>query len=129
MPLARISIPAHLPAARVTALADAVHQGLVATCGVPQDDRFQLITRFAPEAMLLNPTFPNVRRTPDACIVEITFLHGRTDAQKAALYRYVADQAMAGGFAGDDIMVALTENGMMDWSLGRGESYAAAAHG
>lgn len=128
MPLARLSIPAHLPPAQATALADAVHQGLVATCGVPLGDRFQLITRFAPGAMIMDPAFPNVQRTADACIVEITFLRGRSDAQKAALYRHVVDQAVQAGFTGDDIMIALTENGTMDWSLGRGESYAAVAH-
>jgi hypothetical protein len=63
MPLARISVPAHLSADRVRALADAVHGGLVTTCNVPVDDHFQLITRFAPDAMIINPTFP-ARRTP-----------------------------------------------------------------
>lgn len=128
MPLARLSVPAHLPQDQVFALADAVHQGLVSTCGVPMDDRFQLITRFASDAMVLNPTFPNVQRTPDACIVEITFLRDRSDGQKAALYRHVVGQAAEAGFVGDDIMIVLTENGAMDWSLGRGESYASVAH-
>lgn len=125
MPLARLSVPAHLSQARVAALADAVHGALVATCNVPVDDRFQLVTRFAPEAMILNPTFSNVQRTPDACVVEITFLQGRSDAQKAALYRHLADAAVRGGFVGDDILVALTENGPMNWSMGRGEPFAA----
>ena len=125
MPLARLSVPAHLSAARVAALADAVHGALVATCNVPVDDRFHLITRFAPDAMLLNPTFPNVRRTADACVVEITFLQGRSDAQKTALYRHLAHAAVQAGFVGDDIFVALTENGPMNWSMGRGEPFAA----
>ena len=125
MPLARISVPTHLSAERVQALADAVHGGLVATCNVPVDDHFQLITRFAPDAMIINPTFPDVHRTADASIVEIHFLRGRTDAQKAALYRHVADAAMRGGFAGDDIFIALVENGPMDWSMGRGEPFSA----
>ena len=125
MPLARISVPAHLDAARVKALADAVQNALIATCNVPVDDRFQLISRFAPDAMLINPTFPNVQRTADACVVEITFLQGRTDAQKAALYRHLADAAVRAGFVGDDIFVALTENGPMNWSMGRGEPFAA----
>ena len=60
MPLARISVPAHLSAERVRALADAVHGGLVATCNVPVDDHFQLITRFAPDAPL-SPHFNSLR--------------------------------------------------------------------
>ena len=123
MPLARISVPAHLPQERARALADAVHQGLVATCGVPEKDRFQLITRFAPDAMVMDPVFPDVRRTADACIVEIMFLGGRSDDQKRTLYRHVARTAVLAGFTADDIMIALAENSPIDWSLGRGEAY------
>jgi phenylpyruvate tautomerase PptA (4-oxalocrotonate tautomerase family) len=123
MPLARISIPAHLPARQARALADAVHAGLAQTCGVPPEDRFQLIQRLPEDAMILDPHFGNVSRTRDASIVEITFLRGRTDAQKRALFQSIAAQAEAGGFASDDVLVALTENGPIDWSLGRGLAF------
>ncbi|MDO8286207.1 MAG: tautomerase family protein [Rhodoferax sp.] len=128
MPLARISIPAHLPAPQARALADAVHRGLVETCRVPPDDRFQLISRFAADMMLWNPSFPDVTRTADACVVEITFLQGRSDEQKRALYRCVVDQAVAAGFAADDIMLTLTENAPIDWSMGRGEAFMGHTH-
>ncbi len=124
MPLARISVPAHLPQEQVSSLADAVHQGLVETCRVPQDDRFQLISRFQAEAMILHPTYPNVTRTADACVVEISFLQGRSEDEKRKLYRYVVDQAATAGFATDDIMIALMENSPVDWSPGRGQAYA-----
>ncbi|TXJ09654.1 MAG: hypothetical protein E6Q28_15230, partial [Afipia sp.] len=55
MPLARISVPAHLPQSQVIALADAVHDALVATCDVPPKDRFQLISRFAQGSMIIDP--------------------------------------------------------------------------
>lgn len=124
MPLARISVPAHLSAHQVRQLADAVHAGLVQTCQVPEDDRFQLITAFAPGTMIIHPTFPDVTRSADASIVEITFLQGRTDEQKRALYRSIVAQAQAAGFALDDIMIALLENGTIDWSLGRGQAFS-----
>ena len=123
MPLARISVPSHLPLNQVLAIADAVHDGLVKTCNVPIDDRFQLITRFSPELMILNPTFGNVNRSSAASIVEITFLGGRTDAQKQNLYKHIVSGCSASGIREDDIMIALTENHLIDWSLGRGESF------
>lgn len=73
--------------------------------------------------MILDPTFPDVVRTADASIVEITFLRGRTDDQKRRLYGYVVEKAVAAGFVPDDIMIALTENSPIDWSLGRGQAY------
>ncbi len=123
MPLSRLSVPQHLPLHQVKALAEAVQTGLVSTCKVPADDQFQLITRFALEDMILNPSFGGMARTPDACVVEITFLQGRTNEQKRALYRCVADLAVAAGFKGDDLMIALTENTAIDWTLGRGLAF------
>ena len=125
MPLARISVPAHLPQSQVIALADAVHHALVATCDVPPKDRFQLISRFAQGSMIIDPTFPDVIRTADASIVEITFLAGRDDHKKRLLYRVIVDKCVAAGFRADDILIALTENQPMDWSLGGGLAYGA----
>jgi phenylpyruvate tautomerase PptA (4-oxalocrotonate tautomerase family) len=123
MPLARISVPAHLTPTRIRALADAVHEGLVETCGVPPNDRFQLVSTYAPEMMFIDPTFPDVARTPDASIIEILFLEGRTIDQKQNLFRRIADRAVRAGFSGDDVMIALSENAPVDWSLGRGRTF------
>ena len=128
MPLTKISAPKHLEFARVKALADAVQEGLVQTCNVPPKDLFQLISRFDSEEMILDPTFGGASRSRDACIAEITFLLGRTDEQKRSLFRYIATQAVAAGFRPDDVMVALTENSRMDWSLGMGVAYADHVH-
>ena len=124
MPLARISVPAHMPAEKVAALTNAVQAALVSACDVPENERFQLVSRFAEPDMIIDPTFPNVRRTADASIVEITLLAGRTDDKKRALYKSIVAGAVAGGFRPDDVMVALVENTPIDWSLGRGEAFA-----
>jgi Tautomerase enzyme len=128
MPLTRISAPKHLEFTKVKALADAVQGGLVETCGVPPKDLFQLIFRFEAEEMILDPTFGGVNRSRDACIAEVTFLRGRTDDQKRGLFRYISAKAVAAGFRSDDVMIALTENSHMDWSLGLGVAYADHAH-
>ena len=122
MPLARISVPAHLAPAQIRALADAVHEGLVETCGVPPNDRFQFVSAFAPEMMFIDP-IPDVARTPDASIIEILFLEGRKIDQKKNLFRRSADRAVSAGFLGDDVMIVLTENAPVDWSLGRGLAF------
>lgn len=128
MPLTKISAPKHLEFAKVKALAEAVHDGLVTTCRVPPKDLFQLISRFEAEEMILDPDFGGVNRSRDACIAEVTFLQGRTDEQKRQLFRHVVERAVAIGFRPDDVMIALTENSHMDWSLGLGAAYADHAH-
>ncbi len=123
MPLVRISVPESLSASKTRALANAVHEGLVVTCSVPVKDRFHLISAFPDGRMDLDPDFPDVKRTSEACVVEILFLEGRTTSQRATLFRHVADTAMGAGFQGDDIMIVLTENAPTDWSLGYGRCY------
>ncbi|MBR0716090.1 tautomerase family protein [Bradyrhizobium liaoningense] len=73
--------------------------------------------------MLIDPAFPNVTRTAEASIVEILFLEGRSIDQKKRLFRSIAERAVSAGFSGDDIMIALTENAPVDWSLGRGLAF------
>ncbi len=124
MPLTKISAPRHLTTSQVSALAEAVQEGLVTTCHVPTNDLFQLITRFEIGDMIIDPHFGGVQRSNDACIIEIVFLAGRTDEQKRALFRYIADRAVQAGWRSDDIMIALIENSRMDWSLGHGVAYA-----
>jgi hypothetical protein len=125
MPLARIAVPSTLPPAKLRALADAVHHGLVATCDVPDKDRFQLVSSYPPGAMILDPSYGEVSRTAEACVIEILFLEGRTPEQKSRLFRAIAARAVAAGFQGDDIMIALAENAVVDWSLGNGRAFGA----
>ena len=124
MPLTRISAPKHVPYVKVKALADGTQNALVSTCNVPVKDLFQLITRFESEEMILDPSFGGVTRSSDACIVEVTFLRGRTDDQKRQLFLSIVASATEAGFRPDDIMIALTENSQGDWSLGLGVAYA-----
>jgi hypothetical protein len=123
MPLTRLSVPAHLSVQQVRGLADAVHDALVECCDVPQGDRFQLVSRFELDHLILDPTFGDVQRTADACVIEITFLSGRTDTQKRRLYSDLAARAVGIGLAQDDLVVGLVENGAIDWSLGKGRAY------
>jgi predicted protein tyrosine phosphatase len=128
MPLTRISAPNHLPFSRVKALAAAAQEGLVVACSVPKNDLFQIVARYDSKEMILDQNFGGVSRSPDACIVEIAFLAGRTDEQKRNLFRLLAARAVEAGFRPDDVMVALTENSRTDWSLGNGVAYADIAH-
>jgi hypothetical protein len=123
MPLTRLSVPDHLNARQVRGLADAVHDALVECCDVPQADRFQLVSRFERDHLILDPTFGDVQRTADACVIEIIFLSGRTETQKRRLYRDLAERAACIGFSQDDLLVGLVENGAIDWSLGKGRAY------
>jgi phenylpyruvate tautomerase PptA (4-oxalocrotonate tautomerase family) len=126
MPIVRIDAPESLAANRLRGVADAVHATLVATMDVPESDRFQIISRHAPDGLLIDAVYPGVARTGDAVIIAVALRAGRTDGQKRAFYKtLVAEAATRAAMKPDDILVALSENTLIDWSFGRGEVFPA----
>ncbi|MDX2101236.1 MAG: tautomerase family protein [Alphaproteobacteria bacterium] len=126
MPLVRFDLAQTLPPERVAALTDALHTALVETCAVPEADRFHIVTRHAPDGLMLDATFPNIPRSAAASVVQVTFRAGRSVDQKRALYRRFADLAEAAGHRREDLLVVLTENTSPDWSFGNGIAQYAA---
>jgi 4-oxalocrotonate tautomerase len=124
MPLTKLHIPDTLDSRATQGLCTAVHRALVSTCGVPESDRFQLVTRYSPGSMLIDPHFPDVNRSDRTVIVEILFLTGRTDQQKRSLYQRIAEGAASCDFRADDLIVTLVENTRLDWSMGGGRAFA-----
>ncbi len=126
MPVVRIDAPEALSAARLRGVADAVHEALVAAMDVPPNDRFQIINRHAPERLLIDPAYPGVSRSGEAVIVAVALRAGRSEAQKRAFYKaVVAGAAAKAGMKPDDLLIALSENALIDWSFGRGEVFPA----
>lgn len=124
MPLIRFTAPDHLTDALVQQLAQVVQHALVTTCNVPVDDRFILLNRVPAGHWMADPYFGGVMRSRNACLAEILLLQGRTADQKRRLFREAARGVGEVGFRPDDLMLALTENTAMDWSLGGGMAYA-----
>ncbi|MCC0034186.1 MAG: tautomerase family protein [Hoeflea sp.] len=126
MPLVKFNVPQSLPDGRVAGLRRAVHEALVATANVPEDDLFHVIHRLDAKSLVIDPAFPSLERSADTAIVEITFRMGRTDTQKQALYREIVRLAQVkSGFRPEDVMVVLTENTSLDWSFGAGVAHYA----
>ncbi|MGJ8571714.1 MAG: tautomerase family protein [Hoeflea sp.] len=114
-----------VPEDRVTGLRSAVHEALVTTANMPQDDLFHIVHRLAPAGFISDPVFPGMARSSDAVVIEITFRMGRTEVEKQALYRKIVRFAQAdAAMRSDDIMVVLTENTSLDWSFGGVAHYA-----
>jgi hypothetical protein len=79
VPLAEIDLLDGRSEAEVDAISDAVHEAMVAALGVPQPDRFQIITERPP--MRFDPGYLDIDRDPGYLLVRITLAAGRsTDA-------------------------------------------------
>lgn len=123
MPFVTIHVPQGTSEPAVRAIADGVHAAMVATIGVPPGDRFQVVHEHAPGRMFADPTYLGVARSSRPVFVQITLHAGRSDDQKRALYRAVADALAAGArVRREDVLVVLTENRSGDWCFGNGEA-------
>jgi phenylpyruvate tautomerase PptA (4-oxalocrotonate tautomerase family) len=121
MPLVRITLRDDTPTATQQAIADGVHNAMVATIGIPAGDRLQIINQRPAGAIIADPDYLGVHRQ-NVVFVEITLVRGRSTEKKQALYRAIADELVNAGVRTEDVAVVLTENGRDDWSIGNGEA-------
>lgn len=123
MPFVRISVAKAVESEKRKLLADAVYDAMRATIGIPEGDKFVLLTAHADDELVYDPHFQNMQRTAEFVVVQIVFRRGRSTEKKQALYREIAEQfEKRAGIAPDNVMIVLTENDLDDWSFGRGEA-------
>ena len=123
MPLIRIDVLTTWSDDDVAKLGDAVQTALVESLGVPQRDRFQVITRHEPGSFVFDRSYLDIERSDRFVMVQVTLSAGRTTEAKQAFYRQLADLLEASvGLSPNDLAVSLIENTREDWSFGRGEA-------
>ena len=127
MPLVRIDLIRGKADSYRRAIGDAVYQALL-SIGVPQDDRFQVITEHDPANFIFAESYLGVKHTDELVIIQITFNEGRTTAQKQALYKAIADGVQAAtGLGIGDVFVSLVEVKRENSSFGNGIAQYATA--
>lgn len=122
MPLVRISLNKSTPEF-TRGVADAIHQSMVDTIGIPLGDRFQIVTQHEPGELIYDPGFYEIDRTDGFIAIQITLAAGRSREVKATLYRRMAEllsERLA--VRPQDVFVSLLEVGPEDFSLGNGRA-------
>ncbi|MHA6646013.1 tautomerase family protein [Mesorhizobium sp. A623] len=119
---------AHIPAGRFSikqkrALADALNQSLVQGLGIPEGDRFIILSEHGPDELFLDPTFMAMERDPaDAMIITVLVGAHRPIEDKrklvAAINRLVVE---AVDVSPDDIFIAIIPVPNENFSFGKGE--------
>ena len=123
MPLVRISVDQSTSQAQREAIAQSVYEAMRATIGIPEHDRFILVTPHGVGEMFIDPGFMGMQRTSKFILVHIFLSKGRTVEQKQALYAQIAEKLhVTVGVSTDDVMTVLTENSFVDWSFGKGDA-------
>ena len=92
-PLARIDLSKDAPPERVTVVSEAIYHAMVEVANVPPHDKFQLITRHAPDEIIYpEEGYLGLNYTRDLIIIQITWVSGRSIDVKKKFFRLIADE-------------------------------------
>ena len=120
MPFVRISLKGSRSEKERLSIGDCVHRAMVKAIGIPQGDRFQVITEHGAD-LVYDADYENIHRTDGIIIIQITLASGRTVELKKALFKTIAEfLAEKQGFRKEDVFINLVETSRENWSFGNG---------
>ncbi len=121
MPLVRIDVIEGRTRRELDAIADGVHQALVASIGIPAEDRFQVISEHPPGSLVFDAGYLGIKRTRGVVFIQVTISSGRSLDQKRALYAAIAGNLSASAAVRpEDVLVSVVEVSRENWSFGNG---------
>ena len=121
MPLVRIALRKGTTPDFRRVLSDSIHRAMVDTIGIPEQDKFQIITEHDDSALIYDPSYLGISRTDDVVLIQITLNAGRTLEAKKALYARIAELVRESpGVRPEDVFVSLVEVAKENWSFGNG---------
>ncbi|MEJ0004118.1 MAG: tautomerase family protein [Pararobbsia sp.] len=90
---------------------------------VPEGDKFQIVTRHAPDELIYPAEgYLGITYSPGIVFIQVTWNAGRTIEIKKAFYKAVADGIHAStGIRKEDIVINVIDVAREDWSFGNGE--------
>jgi 4-oxalocrotonate tautomerase len=123
MPLARIDLSKDAPPERVRVVSEAIYHAMVEVANVPPYDKFQVITRHAPDEIIYpEEGYLGLNYTRDLIIIQITWVSGRSIDVKKKFFRLIADEIHEKAHVRkEDIWINLVDTAREDWSFGNGE--------
>ncbi|MCI1747947.1 MAG: tautomerase family protein [Acidipropionibacterium sp.] len=122
MPLVRIDLNKGRTPAAVRAIADGIHSALVGVYGIPERDRFQIITQHEEGEIIAQDAGLGFERDSGVVMVHIFTQQGRSDEEKEALFARIAGNLGEAGVPPEDVFIGYFENTHHDWSFGFGRS-------
>jgi phenylpyruvate tautomerase PptA (4-oxalocrotonate tautomerase family) len=123
MPIVRIDVLEGWPPGELDLVGGAVQRALVEKLGVPERDRFQVISEHAAGRFAFDRSYLEIARSDRFVLVQVTLSAGRSTEAKQAFYERLCELLVRDvGLREEDLAVCLVENGREDWSFGRGQA-------
>ncbi|MHA8111232.1 tautomerase family protein [Lactobacillaceae bacterium Melli_B4] len=98
------------------------YQVMLDTFGIPDNDRYQVLTQHEPFEMNIKDSGLGIERSKDVVVFHIT-TRSRNVTQKRAYYEQLAKALNEKlGLDPKDLLLSLSTNGDADWSFGNGKA-------
>ena len=121
MPLVRIALRRGKPADYRKAIRDGVYLAMVESFGVPERDRFILVSEHDEDDFDVSPDYMDIQRSADAVIIQIIARNTRTTDQKKTFFAALVERLKADpGIRPEDVFISLIGVEKDDWSFGNG---------
>ena len=129
MPLVRIDLLEGKTPEYRAQVGQVVYQAMLDVLGVPQKDRFQIITEHPGAGLQFDREYLGIHRSDDCIFLQITLNGGRAVELKQRFYKAVADGLHESlKLRREDVFISLVEVPKENWSFGNGEAqYASPA--
>lgn len=122
MPLINIDVIRGRTRGELQVLLDSVHSAMVEALGVPDTDRYQILTQHDRHEMIALDTGLGIERSEALTVLRFTSRQRPAEA-KEKLYRLLATRLQENcGISPQNLIVSVTENEAADWSFGNGRA-------
>lgn len=122
MPLVRFDVIEGRNEASLKELLDATHRAIVKAFGVPERDRYQVVTQHPANELIIQDTGLGFERGRDVVVISVTSTE-RSNREKKEFYQLVVQElGEKCGIEPNDIMISIVSNGAADWSFGFGKA-------
>lgn len=123
MPFVNIYLPEVYPKELKKKISLSVHESLMETFNIPEDDYFQLIHPVSPEDLIFPDCYLGISHTSNLIYVQIICGPGRTLEMKKSLYSVISKKISERTHVlSNDIIIVLNEASLENWSFGQGKA-------
>ena len=121
MPLINITLLEGKPESYLQAVGDTLHQALMETWDIPEQDRFHIFHEAKAGHFHINREMWDVQRSDDVIVFHFT-TSPRTSEMKKAFFKRLPELLHEKvGIRPEDVFISLVSNTEEDWSFGNGK--------
>jgi phenylpyruvate tautomerase PptA (4-oxalocrotonate tautomerase family) len=122
MPFVRIDLSKKHPDGFAQQVGDIIFQVMREHINVPEDDKFQVITRHDTNELVIPKSYLGIEYSESIIFIQVTLNEGRTTDMKKAFYKAICESLVNKlKVRPQDIVINLVEVNKENWSFGNGE--------